>query len=230
MEERLRLMELRNRTLAEQVDATRKRHEEQMRTLLNEMSLLRQQLARGQEKDRPSGVESGGGAAPPAPKPGGGPDVGGAPETPGGRRSPVPGYGVSGSAAEKKTPLKSQFGPGFEWLSEDGEFQLQFHQETQFDAKEFAPGGDPYARSGFAFPRVRAFFNGRLTKPWEYTFALNRGLGNIDVLDAYLNYHPDDRAAEGRTVHDAIQLRAVRHPEHVAVRPPSGRCSRPTWA
>ena len=50
-------------------------------------------------------------------------------------------------------------------MTEDEEFQLQVHQETQFDARSFDPNGDEFARSGFVFPRVRLFFNGRLTKP-----------------------------------------------------------------
>ena len=79
-------------------------------------------------------------------------------------------------------------------MSEDGEFQLQFHQEAQFDAREFDPNGDEFARSGFVFPRVRAFFNGRVTKPIEYTVSLNRGFGGLDVLDAFVNFRYDDRA------------------------------------
>ena len=128
------------------------------------------------------------------PDAGGGGSGGGGAGTPGTRNSPVPGYGVSGSRAEKKYPLKANFGPGFELMSEDGEFQFQFHQETQFDAREFDPNGDDFARSGFVFPRVRAFFNGRVTKPIEYTVSLNRGFGGLDVLDAFVNFRYDDRA------------------------------------
>ncbi|HKB35925.1 MAG TPA: porin, partial [Gemmataceae bacterium] len=133
-------------------------------------------------------------AAPRTARPGEAPNVGGAPDQPGGRLSPIPGYGaVSSARAQKKSPLNASFGPGFELLSEDEEFQLQFHQETQLDYKEFEPNGDQFARSGFVFPRVRAFFNGRVTKPWEYTLSLNRGLGAIDILDAFVNYHTNDR-------------------------------------
>ena len=79
-------------------------------------------------------------------------------------------------------------------MSEDGEFQFQFHQEVQFDAREFDPNGDEFARSGFVFPRVRSFFNGRVTRPIEYTVSINRGFGGLDVLDAFLNFRYDDRA------------------------------------
>jgi phosphate-selective porin OprO/OprP len=192
LEDRLHQMELQNRKLAEQLDATRRRHDEQMQRLLREMSQLRQQVGAGEAK---AGSSGGGpaGAAPRTPRPGDGPNVGGAPDTPGGRLSSVPGYGVSGAQAEKKSPLKANFGPGFELMSEDQEFQLQFHQETQFDARAFDPNGDDFARSGFVFPRVRAFFNGRVTKPVEYALSFNRGFSTLDLLDAFVNFHYDDR-------------------------------------
>jgi phosphate-selective porin OprO/OprP len=198
LEARLRQMEQQNRKLAEQLDATQRRNEEQMQQLLKEMSELRQQIGAGTPKagDGGSGAGdggSGGGDRTINVQPGSNPNIGGAPDQPGGRRSPVPSYGVSGARAEKKSPLKGNFGPGFEFMTEDQEFQLQFHQETQLDYKDFYPHGDQFARSGFVFPRVRAFFNGRVTKPWEYMLSINRGLGAIDILDAYVNYHTDDR-------------------------------------
>lgn len=178
--DQLRRLEEENRRLANQLENVTRRHDEQIQQLLNEVSQLRQQ-------NRPS-------AAAPSAKPGSAPNVGGAPDQPGGRRSPVPGYSaVSSSKAQKKASLLTNFGPGFELMSDDEEFQLQIHQETQLDYKVFEPHGDIYARSGFVFPRVRLFFNGRVTKQWEYTVSLNRGLGAIDVLDAFVNYHSDDR-------------------------------------
>lgn len=189
---RLRRLEAENRKLTEQLEALARRHDEQLQQLLREVSQLREQ--RRSDPDRQGEGPGGGGAAPRTLRPGKAPDVGGAPDQPGGRLSPIPGYSaVSSARAQKKSPLNASFGPGFELLSEDEEFQLQFHQETQLDFKEFDPNGDQYARSGFVFPRVRAFFNGRLTKPWEYTFSLNRGFSAIDVLDAFVNYRPDDR-------------------------------------
>jgi phosphate-selective porin OprO/OprP len=188
-EARLRRLEEENRKLTGQLDSMARRHEEQMQQLLREVSQLRQQA-------QPPRTDSAGPseAAAPTARPGEAPGVGGAPDQPGGRLSPIPSYSaVSSARAQKKSPLQANFGPGFELLSEDEEFQLQFHQETQLDFKEFDPNGDQYARSGFVFPRVRAFFNGRVTKPWEYTFSINRGLGAIDVLDAFINYHNDDR-------------------------------------
>ncbi|SIO01155.1 phosphate-selective porin OprO and OprP [Singulisphaera sp. GP187] len=202
LEDRLHQMEAQNRKLAEQLEKTERRHDEQMQRLLQEMTQLRKQVGAGAGSSNATssgGSSSGGGAGDRGSgavtaRPGDGPNLGGAPGTPGGRLSPVPGYGVSGATAEKKVPLKANFGPGFELMTEDKEFQLQFHQETQFDARSFVPHGDDYARSGFVFPRVRAFFNGRLTQPIEYSLSLNRGFSGLDILDAYLNFRYDDRA------------------------------------
>lgn len=187
--QRLRETELANRRLAEQ-----------MQVLLDEVHELKRQMA-GQPS-APAAAPAGGtagtasrpsdGAAGVAPV-GSGANVGGAPDRPGGRLSPVPSYsGVSGARAEKKTPLNANFGPGFELLTEDGEYQLQVHSELQVDYKEFDPNGDDFARSGFVIPRARLFFNGRVGKPYEYFLSLNRGFGAIDLLDAYGNLHPND--------------------------------------
>jgi len=194
VESRLQQMELQNRKLAERLEAAERRHGDEMRQLLQEISQLRKQVDANQGPSRSQpGSPANGAAAAPSARPGEAPDVGGAPDTPGGRRSPIPGSGVSGARAEKKIPLKANFGPGFELMTEDQEFQLQFHQETQLDARTFSPHGDEFARSGFVFPRVRAFFNGRLTKPIEYTLSLNRGFSGLDLLEAYVNFHYDDR-------------------------------------
>jgi phosphate-selective porin OprO and OprP len=194
LKDRLSQMELQNRKLAEQLEASQRRHEEQMQLILKEMSDLRRQISAGGVQTDSGGRSSVGAGDIAAPRVGSGPNVGGAPNIPGGRLSPVPGYGaVTGAQAQKKTPLNGSFGPGFELMSEDEEFQVQLHQETQLDLKEFDPNGDAFARSGFVFPRVRLFFTGRLTKPWEYAVSLNRGFSSIDILDAFLNYHRDDR-------------------------------------
>ncbi|AGA30180.1 OprO/OprP family phosphate-selective porin [Singulisphaera acidiphila] len=206
LEDRLQQMEAQNLKLAEQLEKAQRRHDEQMQQVLQEMTQLRKQLGSGKATSTSSGGNSsggggagtaggasaGGGAG--AARPGDGPNIGGAPDTPGGRRSPIPGYGISGATAEKKSPLKANFGPGFELMTEDKEFQLQLHQETQFDARTFIPHGDDYARSGFVFPRVRLFFNGRITQPIEYTISLNRGFSGLDLLDGFVNFRYDDRA------------------------------------
>ena len=41
-------------------------------------------------------------------------------------------------------------------------------------------------------PRQRIFFSGNITKPIEYELAINRGLNNINLLNAFINLHLDD--------------------------------------
>lgn len=172
LEQRLLRMEEANRRLADQVDV-----------LVQEIQNLRQQV--GSE-----GAEAG--ATAPSRAPNSDRSDGPGP-TSSGPGSPVPSYTLSDTQSPAEVSLDAVFGPGFQLESEDEEYQLQFHQETQLDYREFDPNGEVYARSGFYTPRVRAIFTGHLTKPLEYTFSINRGFGSLDLLDAWFNYHPDDR-------------------------------------
>jgi phosphate-selective porin OprO/OprP len=86
------------------------------------------------------------------------------------------------------------FGEGFKWSTRDGEYDLVFHNETQLDVRAYAqPHSDPVNQFGFYISRVRLYFNGHLTKPIEYSVSLNKGLGDINLLDAYLNFNYDKR-------------------------------------
>lgn len=179
LEQRLLRMEETNRRLAEQVDV-----------LVREVQDLRLQVRDGSAEGGIAAPASVSGAT--ARAPGSGPTDGPGP-TSSGPNSPVPSYTLSATKLPAEVSLDAVFGPGFQLESEDEEFQLQFHQETQLDYREFDPNGEVYARSGFYTPRVRAFFTGHLTKPVEYMFSINRGFGNLDLLDGWFNYHPDDR-------------------------------------
>jgi phosphate-selective porin OprO/OprP len=64
---------------------------------------------------------------------------------------------------------------------------------TSIEARAWAQGNQDPAHSGFFLPRQRFFFRGRITKPIEYELSINRGLNNINLLNAYLNFHIDDR-------------------------------------
>ena len=86
------------------------------------------------------------------------------------------------------------FGEGFEWRTDDEEFTLQFHNETQLDMRAYAESHpDPVDQFAFYIPRMRMIFNGTLTKPIEYTVSINKGLGSLDLLDAFLNFNYDER-------------------------------------
>jgi phosphate-selective porin OprO/OprP len=95
---------------------------------------------------------------------------------------------------KKAAAAESSFLEGFKWETDDGEFQLVFHQETQIDLRVYdRPDSTPVNQVGFYIPRARIIFNGRITKPIEYAISFSKGLGSFDLLDAYLNFNYDDR-------------------------------------
>ena len=108
--------------------------------------------------------------------------------------TPAPGYPRRISRRAKRMPLKGSFGPGFQFETEDEEFRLRIHYESQIEARIWAQRNQIPANSGFFLPRQRIFFNGNITKPIEYEFSINRGLGgSVNILNAYINLHFDDR-------------------------------------
>jgi phosphate-selective porin OprO/OprP len=91
-------------------------------------------------------------------------------------------------------PLKARLADGFQLASEDEEFDLRFHVLDQTDYKFFSPNDMTYGKSGVYVPRVRVYFEGRLTRNWDYEVSLQRSLdGNWDLLDGNINL----RLAEG---------------------------------
>ena len=88
----------------------------------------------------------------------------------------------------RELPLKARFADGFQLFTEDEEFDLRFHVLDQTDYKDFSPNDMTYGKSGVYVPRVRVYFEGRLTRYWEYEVSLQRSLdGNWDLLDGNLN-------------------------------------------
>jgi phosphate-selective porin OprO/OprP len=96
-------------------------------------------------------------------------------------------------APAPKLPMKATFGPGFQLSTEDDEYQFQFHNLTQFEFRGYEQGGQSPIHDTFALPREWLIFSGRLTKPYEYYAATALGFDTLNVLDAYLNIHYDDR-------------------------------------
>jgi phosphate-selective porin OprO/OprP len=87
-------------------------------------------------------------------------------------------------------PLKARFADGFQLASEDDEFDFRFHVLDQTDFKLFIPNDRTFGKSGLYIPRVRVYFEGRLTRFWEYEVSLQRSLdGSWDLLDGNLNLH-----------------------------------------
>ena len=108
--------------------------------------------------------------------------------------TPAPGYATSEIPRSKRLPLNGSFGPGFQFETEDEEFRLRIHYESQIEARIWAQAQQTPTNSGFFLPRQRIFFTGNITKPIEYEFAINRGSGgSLNLLNAFINLHFDDR-------------------------------------
>jgi phosphate-selective porin OprO/OprP len=192
---RLRAMEEMNRKLAEQLERTTRQHNEQMKLILEKYGELSKRLGDGTKGGAKEGgavgvvsrpMGHGQAAEPGSPVP----DYYSFETEP---PSPDPRYRISNISNPRKIPLESNFGPGFQFQTEDEEFRLQVHVLSQVEARDWANSGQIPTESGFFFPRQRFFFNGRITKPIEYVFSINRGLNSTDLLDAFLNFHFDDR-------------------------------------
>ncbi len=85
------------------------------------------------------------------------------------------------------------------WSSEDGAWTLHFHNETQLDVRAYGHDHtEPVNQFGIYLPRMRMIFNGKLSEPIEYQVSINKGLGNLDLLDAYLNFQLLDERVQFR--------------------------------
>lgn len=120
----------------------------------------------------------------------------------GGAAAPAPNLAASATSAAKKpdmpfTPKLNKgyagAGPGFVISTDDDEYQLQFHSLTQFELRQYNDQNMSPTKSSFGFPRQWLIFNGRLTKPIEYLVTTNWGFTNLNLLDAFINLHYDDR-------------------------------------
>lgn len=191
LESRLRAMEEANRRLTRELEVSRAEHDAQMRKILDRLG------------ERPAG--------PTNPLPGstvggsasvrGGAGPGGTPNTPvsdltEGQFRPyttAPGF-VGPPDTAKKLPLKATFGPGFEFQTDDEEFRLQTHVESQIETRIWTPSSGIRGNNGFFLPRQRIYFNGNIFRPVEYEFAVNRGVGgSVNILNAFVNLHFSDR-------------------------------------
>ncbi len=106
--------------------------------------------------------------------------------------APAPGYSYPPRRPGGRQALGGTFGPGFRFSTEDEEFRLQIHYESQIEGRVWGQDQVP-ANSGIYLPRQRIFFSGNITRPIEYELAINRGFGSLNVLNAFVNLHLDDR-------------------------------------
>jgi phosphate-selective porin OprO/OprP len=87
-------------------------------------------------------------------------------------------------------PLQAVLGDGFQLATEDSELELRLHVLDQTDYKFFSPNDMTYGQSGAYVPRVRLYFEGRVTRYWDYEVSLQRSLDGIwDLLDGTINLH-----------------------------------------
>jgi len=194
--ERLRVMEEMNGKLAEQLEETKKAHNAEMKQLLERLGELSKRLSDG-EKVAGTNSADVGGLVPPLDNARSAyldtpvPDYTEGQFVP---NSPAPGYPLSNISTAKRLPLIGTFGNGFQFQTEDEEFRLWFHLESQIEERLWSQRDQVPANSGFFLPRQRIFFDGNITRRIEYEFSINRGLGGtVNILNAFINLHFDDR-------------------------------------
>lgn len=106
---------------------------------------------------------------------------------------PVPSFGMENGRSEYSPRLVSRFDDGFVVSTEDDEFELRIRMLEQTDFKLFLPRDQEPARSGAYIPRFRAYFEGHVTRSFEYELSLQRSVeGEFDVLDANINFRPTE--------------------------------------
>jgi phosphate-selective porin OprO/OprP len=93
----------------------------------------------------------------------------------------------------RELPLRARIADGFQLATEDDEIDLRIHVFDQTDYKLFIPNDRNFGKSGIYIPRVRVYFEGRLTRLWEYEVSLQRSLDGVwDLLDGNLNLRLSD--------------------------------------
>ncbi len=93
----------------------------------------------------------------------------------------------------KRHPGRIAFGEGLEFESNDGEFQLQFHNLTQAEFRGFDRGDLGVLNDQFFIPRQRWYFVGNLTRNVGFYTVINRGYGSLDLLDAFITLRFSDQ-------------------------------------
>ncbi len=100
---------------------------------------------------------------------------------------------LPGADEEAGRTLRASLDDGFTVRTTDDEFELRIRIMEQTDFKLFLPTNQEPARPGGYIPRFRAYFEGNVSKSFEYELSLQRSVeGTFDVLDASLNFNPND--------------------------------------
>ncbi len=197
---RLQAMEDLNKKLVDQLAKTNREHDAQMRQVLDRVGDLSRRLNDPQPVEARAPTAAASVEEPAVPDDGRLLDLD--PGTPvpdytEGHFFPytaAPGYAVSNMYSDRRLPWRGILNKGIEFQTEDEEFGVQFHLESQIDARVWGQRNQVPANSGLFLPRQRIFFDGNITRKIEYEFSINRGLGGtINILNAFINLHFDDR-------------------------------------
>ena len=178
LEVRLRAIEETNRTLADQ----NRRLLERLGQISDRYDNLSRRLnvtpevTRGTTNDQPPRSDRS--------------DEGGA----GARDNPAEASGTTPFKGPPKIPLKVNFGPGIEFETANEEYQFQIHNQPHIESRFYQQSNSsPAAGSGFDVPRQRFIISGRLSKPIEYDASLESAYATVNLLNAFINWHYDDR-------------------------------------
>ncbi|MFO1023114.1 MAG: porin [Planctomycetales bacterium] len=92
------------------------------------------------------------------------------------------------------TPLSAAFGngTGFQFQSKESDFSLQFHNLTQVDGRFYGTNNQFPVHDTFEMPREWLIWSGKLTKQIEYFGSFAFGFDNVNLLDAFVNFHYRD--------------------------------------
>lgn len=82
---------------------------------------------------------------------------------------------------------------GIQLSTDDGEFDMKFRTMVQADARLYTQANQDPVSSGFYIPRARLYFTGHVTRPIQYNFSVQRAYDAYNILNAYINFHYDDR-------------------------------------
>lgn len=181
LEQRLQAAEAANRRLTESLEQLRREQQGQMDQLLRRLDTVSERGGAGirvADQDRPEEDDA---------------TISEAPVRMSDYDESVPDYFDLDLASPYAIPQEPIFGPGFQFQSRDESFRLQVHYESQIDARIWSQNDQLPANSGFFLPRQRFFLAGNITKEIEYELAVNRGVNNINLLNAFINFRLDDR-------------------------------------
>ncbi|MDX2038431.1 MAG: porin [Isosphaeraceae bacterium] len=113
-----------------------------------------------------------------------------------GESPPAPRAGSANSGGSGRERLGLSFDPGFSFQTPDAAYRLEVHLLSEIESRVWSPGGRLPPGSGvngIYLPRQRFFFMGNITPKLEYELSINRGLGAINILNAYVNLRFDER-------------------------------------